>query len=109
MPDELTGGREPRRRRRVLGDFKLIAALVIAPILFVVIVVALVTVVMWLVLGVAVWFVGVAAGIRKPDAGRRLRSGALHLLRSGPSRWLVKAAVHRARRAWSRSGSSRDA
>jgi hypothetical protein len=90
----------------VLDAFKFLAALIIAPVLFVVIVVALVTVVVWLALGSLMWLVGVAAGIAKRDGGRRLRSTGLHLLRSGPSRWLVRAATHRARRALSRQGSS---
>jgi hypothetical protein len=92
---------------RVFGDIKFVAALVIAPVLFLVIVVALVTVVLWLVLGATLWLVGAAQGVAKKDGGRRLRSTGLHLMRSGPSRWLVKAALHRARRALNRGGSSR--
>ena len=91
---------------KALNASKAVAALIIAPVLFVVIVVALVTVVLWITLGATMWIVGAAAGIARKDGGRGLRSTGLHLLRSGPSRWLVKAAVHPARRAWNRHGSS---
>jgi uncharacterized membrane protein HdeD (DUF308 family) len=100
--DRVTGTSGPRRKRSPLRVFKVVAALSIAAVIFVVSVVAVVTVLLWLVLGATVWLVGVAAAIARPDAGRRLRSMGLHLLRSGPSRWLVKAAMHRARRAWYR-------
>jgi fatty acid desaturase len=103
----VTAEREHRREAKAVSAFKFVAALIIAPALLIVIVVALVTVVLWLVLGTMMLLVGVAEGITKKDGGRRLRSTGLHLLRSGPSRWLVKAAMHRARRAWSRQGSSR--
>jgi hypothetical protein len=92
---------------KALNASKAVAALIIAPVLFVVIVVALVTVVLWITLGATVWLVGAAAGIASKDGGRGLRSTGLLLLRSGPSRWLVRAAARSARRPWNRHGSSR--
>jgi hypothetical protein len=100
----MSGRSRPRRKRSPLRIFKIVAALSIAAVAFVVMVVAVLTVLLWLALGAAVWLVGVAAAIARPDGGRRLRSTGLHLLRSGPSRWLIKAAMHRARRAWNRLG-----
>jgi hypothetical protein len=106
MHDELTGTSKPRRGRSVVRAFKIVVALISAPVAFFVIVVALVTVALGLTLGATLWLVGAALGIARDGGGRRLRSTGFHLIRSGPSRWLIKAAVHRARRAWSRAGSS---
>jgi hypothetical protein len=102
-------GSEPRRKWKLLSPFRFAAAVIIGTVAVVVMVVALVTVVFWLVLGSLVWLVGAAAGVAKPQGGRRLRSTGMHLLRSGPSRWLVLAALHRVRRAWSGRGSSSEA
>jgi hypothetical protein len=109
MHDEVTGSSKPRRGRRVFRDFKIVAALITVPVAFVFIVVAVVTVVLWLTLGATLWLFGAAAGIARDGGGRRLRSTGVHLLRSGPSRWLIAAAVHRVRRAWNRQGSSHKA
>jgi hypothetical protein len=106
MHDEVTGSSKPHRGGTVVRVFKVMAALITAPVAFVVILVAVVTVVLWLTLGATMWLFGAAAGIAKDGGGRRLRSTGVHLIRSGPSRWLIKAAVHRARRAWKRAGSS---
>jgi hypothetical protein len=109
MHDEVTASSKPRRGGTVVRVFKVVAALIIVPVVFIVILVAVVTALLWLALGAAIWFVGVAAGIPRPDAGRRLRSRGLHLLGSGPSRWLIKATMGLARRAWNRHGSSHKA
>jgi hypothetical protein len=106
MHDEVTGGSKPRRVGSVVRVFKIVAALITAPVALFVIVVAVVTVVLWLTLGATLWLFGAAAGIARDGGGRRLRSTGLHLMRSGPSRWLIKAAVHRATQAWHRAGSS---
>ena len=106
MHDEVTGSGEPRRGGSVVRVFKTVAALITVPVALVVIVVAVVTVVLWLALGVTLWLFGAAAGIARDGGGRRLRSAGVHLIRSGPSRWLIKAAVHQARRAWNRERSS---
>jgi hypothetical protein len=90
----------------VVRVLEIVAALITIPVAFVVIGVAVVTVVLWVTLGAALWLFGAAAGIARDGGGRRLRSTGVHLIRSGPSRWLVKAAVHRARRAWNRQRSS---
>lgn len=86
--------------------FKVLAALIIAAPVFVIMLAAVMTLVIWLALGAGVWLAGLVAGISRPDAGRRLRSRGLRLLRSGPSRWMIKAAMHRARRVWNRQESS---
>jgi hypothetical protein len=109
MHEEVTGSNKPRRGGTVVRVFKIVAALITIPVAFVVIVVALVMVVLWLTLGATLWLFGAAAGIARDGGGRRLRSTGAHLIRSGPSRWLVKAAVHRARRAWNRGRSSHKA
>jgi hypothetical protein len=102
MHDDVTPSSKSRRQRSVLRPFKVATTLIIAPVFFAVIVVALVTVLFWITLGAGVWVVGVAVGIARPHGGRRLRSTGLRLLRSGPSRWLVRTAIHRAGRALNR-------
>jgi hypothetical protein len=101
MPDEMSGSSSPRRGAGVVHFFRVVTALIIAPVAFAVIVVAVLTLVVWVVVGASLWLVGAAGAIARPDGGRRLRSAGAKLLRSGPSRWLVKAAVHRVRRAFS--------
>ena len=71
MHDEVTGSSKPRRGGKVVGVCKTLAALIITPVAFVVIVVAAVTVVLWLMLGSTLWVFGAAAGIAKDGGGRR--------------------------------------
>jgi hypothetical protein len=92
------------RRFRALTVVKIVPTIIVATVALVVMIVAAVTVLLWLGLGAMLWLVGAAAGVAKPEGGRRLRSTGLRLLRSGPSRWLVRAALHRVRRAWNRDG-----
>jgi hypothetical protein len=108
MHDQVTGSSKPRRGRTVVRLFEIVVALITASVALVVIVLAVVTIVLWLTLGATLWLVGAAAGIARDGGGRRLRSMGVHLMRSGPSRWLLKAAVHRSRQAWSRRGSARE-
>jgi type IV secretory pathway VirB2 component (pilin) len=51
MHDEVTGSSQPRGGGSVVRVFKVVAALITAPVAFAVIVVAVVTVVLWLTLG----------------------------------------------------------
>jgi len=105
MHDEVNGTSEPRRGGSVVRVFEIVAALITVTVALVVIFVAVLTVVLWLALGATLWLFGAAAGVARDGGGRRLRSTGVHLMRSGPSRWLVKAVVHQARRAWHRASS----
>jgi hypothetical protein len=106
MHDEVTGISKSRRGAGVVRFFKIVAALIRASVAFVVIVVAVLMTALWLTLGATLLLFSAVAGIARDGGGRRLRSTGAHLIRSGPSRRLVKAAMHRARRPWNRQRSS---